>query len=391
MRLILGSPRRAGLGAVGVALAAVAATWLPAAFAGGGHLQSSTVAARSHLFGHGNVDQHTGQVRKDRVILSWFGVSSLAAAIDGHVLLLDAYINDDKPAPPNYVPTTYSELANLRPEALFYGHAHSDHGEGVAFIAAKNPTMRIFGTPEHCDQARQDMAAQGFKPTVHCTGVVKRGSVPGSEVNRVAAVSGVCTQVVKHLHSAPEPPDPDFLPSPPIPMPPDPTVALLHPPGQGPSRPQTAGNEGYSLLWQFSVGRFTFTWNDTSGPLKENYPQVFDVFRHRLWPTSVQAGAILGLNGFTNGWRDPAMYVQALQPQVFIPLHHDFLFPYDEQRDSMRSFVTELGNVGVKPADQPRLHWLYDPADYVKPLVFDPADPVWGKTGVAGRPLSPCL
>src|SRR4051812_47967069 len=61
---------------------------------------SPTVAARQHFFGTENVDPATGAVRDDRVILSWFGISSLALAIEGHVVLLDAYINNVNNATP---------------------------------------------------------------------------------------------------------------------------------------------------------------------------------------------------------------------------------------------------------------------------------------------------
>jgi hypothetical protein len=48
----------------------------------------ATVGARKHFFGADNVDAK-GRVRRDRVILSWFSVASLAMAFDGHVVLLD--------------------------------------------------------------------------------------------------------------------------------------------------------------------------------------------------------------------------------------------------------------------------------------------------------------
>src|SRR3954471_22142677 len=92
-------------------------------------LAPAGIAARTHFFGAENVDPATGAVRDDRVILSWFGISSLAVAIKGHVVLLDAYINNANSSTPTsgsdrYVDTSYHELADLRPEALFVGHDH---------------------------------------------------------------------------------------------------------------------------------------------------------------------------------------------------------------------------------------------------------------------------
>src|SRR3954454_9299796 len=106
----------------------------------------STVAARQHFFGAENVDPATGAVRSDRVILSWFGVSSLALAMKGHVVLLDAYINNVNNATPTspsdrYVDTSYEQLGDLHPEALFVGHDHGDHGLGVSLLAKEVPGL----------------------------------------------------------------------------------------------------------------------------------------------------------------------------------------------------------------------------------------------------------
>src|SRR4051812_11068288 len=143
---------------------------------------SPTVAARQHFFGVENVDPVTGAVRDDRVILSWFGISSLAAAIDGHVVLLDAYINNVNNATPTqpsdrYVDTSYHEFADLHPEALFIGHDHGDHGLGVSRLADALPGLRIYGTAEHCAQAREDAASNGYThATISCASVLPAGS-----------------------------------------------------------------------------------------------------------------------------------------------------------------------------------------------------------------------
>ena len=93
------------------------------------------------------------QVRRDRVVLSWFSVASMAAAIDGHVVLLDTYIHKGEDRP-NYVPTTTNELVALAPEAIFIGHGHFDHANTGGEIAARTGAA-IVGTPEHCDQAKE--------------------------------------------------------------------------------------------------------------------------------------------------------------------------------------------------------------------------------------------
>lgn len=92
---------------------------------------SAMVAARTHFFGASNVDQKTGAVDKEKVILSYFSVQSFAVAARGHVFLLDSYIYRlfSQPA---YVPTTVQELVDLNPEAIFLGHGHGDHSDNAA-------------------------------------------------------------------------------------------------------------------------------------------------------------------------------------------------------------------------------------------------------------------
>src|SRR5262249_1902242 len=100
----------------------------------------TTIAARQHFFGLDNVDPRTGAVRDDRVLLSWMGVSSFAASFNGHVVLLDAWIPrrgdcvpEGVPCPGKwnhsmkYIGSTPDEIAALRPEVYFFGHAHFDH------------------------------------------------------------------------------------------------------------------------------------------------------------------------------------------------------------------------------------------------------------------------
>ena len=94
------------------------------------------VQARQHFFGSENVNAITGRVNPDKVILSWFGTSSLAASLRGRVVLLDTFITlrQDRPS---YVPTTLTELIALKPEAIFIGHGHFDHADTAGVIASR--------------------------------------------------------------------------------------------------------------------------------------------------------------------------------------------------------------------------------------------------------------
>lgn len=379
----------------------------PGAQAADPALPADGIAARTHFFGAENVDAATGAVRKDRVVLSWFGVSSMAMAINGEVVLLDAYINNANSSTPTsasdrYVDTTYDELVALRPTALFIGHDHGDHGLGVSYLAAHLPGLRIYGTAEHCAQADADLATNGYEGvTANCASVLPEGSPVGGAVVPVpAAIHGACTQVVKHLHSAAKPPNPDYQAVQPLSDLPSLAALTYHGPGPSSAEPivdaltglQSAGDEGGSLLWQFSLGDFTLTWNDTSGPLWSEDAPVYDLFRHRLWPTSVEANAILGFDAPLNGWIDPALYVKNLQPKVMLPLHHDFVYTYGTSRGFAQQFAEQEDLVGIPAAQRPRLDWLQDPEDYLRPVSYDPDARFWRAQveDGAGRPKSPC-
>jgi hypothetical protein len=331
---------------------------------------ADTVKARTHFFGAENVDSR-GRLRRDRVVLSWFSVASVAAAIDGRVVLLDTYIHKAEDRP-NYVPTTTNELVALAPEAIFIGHGHFDHANTGGEIAARTGAV-VVGTPEHCDQAKEQAKeiAGPVKP-VRCVAAVGRGSAPGAQVRRLTPLGdSVAVTALKHLHSAAEPPDGEnhesSLGSGALP---DANAVLLHPPGQGTvAGLATRGDEGSSVLYQFKVGQFTLTWHDTVGPLRERAPALLGLLR-RLPRTDVELGSTLGFNDPTNGQRDPVDYVVALKPQFFYPMHHDFVAEYGVSKGLEGVFRREFAK---RPPVSTDVRWLYDPQDYLrhKLMTFD--------------------
>lgn len=333
-------------------------------------LPAETIRARRHFFGAENVDPH-GRVRADRVILSWFSVTSFAMAIDGKVVLLDTYIHKGEDRP-NYVPTTNEEVAALRPAAIFVGHGHFDHANTAGRLAADTGALLV-GTPEHCDQAR---AQAGEEARVRCLAAVGRGTEPGARSRELRPVGGrVSVTVLKHVHSAFELPDGEghesmLLTS----GVPDPNLVLLHPPG--PSvlpglNPE--GDENGTLLYRFEIGPFSLVWHDSSGPLRERAPGLLRRLA-KMPPTDVHLGAVIGFNGPTNGMRDPVDYVQAITPKIFYPQHHDFVLEYGMAQHSEGSFRREMARRGNLPTE---VRWLYDPYDYLRPdvLTFDVSDP----------------
>lgn len=313
-------------------------------------LPPETIQARERFFGAENVDPDTGAVDRGEVHLSWVSVATFAVAMDGRVLLFDTYIHKEEDQP-DYVPVTTQDLIDLRPEAIVLGHGHFDHADHSGDIA-KATGATIYGTHQHCAQARGEAGA-----AVPCVAIFDAAKPVGA-VASFQLLDGVCATAVHHVHSAAEPPDTEHPPAPFVPVP-DPGSVLLHPPG---NLFDPAGDEGGTVLYQFRLGDFSLVWHDSSGPLKEQAPHVLDVLR-RLPRTDVQVGAVLGFNQITNGLRDPAMYVDAIQPRVFVPSHHDFVTEYgsaDEYEPAMRAELERFG------AD-PELRWLYDPYDYVRP------------------------
>lgn len=336
-----------------------------------------TIATREKLFGAENVNHRTGAVRKGVVILTWASVMTYAAAIDGHVVLLDAWVARGEHS--GYVPTSASELAQLRPEYVFLGHSHFDHAADAAKIVTESGATLV-GTPEHCDQVRTQALNDYAGAPVRCVSAAPRGGAFGAKTSlRLWPGTGITT--VKIVHSgakAPDPSDRGGLHQPLVP-PNDFSVIADHPP-----MPEDVVHlgahqvdaENGCLVYQFSVGRFRLTWHDTSGPNREDAPHVYDVLR-RLPASSVEVASVQGFGQITNGGRDFRLMVEALRPQVVVPGHHDNWLPGLSTRGELyRPYVVaELDRMPART--RPVLHWVQDPEDYLKPLVWSVTDPRW--------------
>jgi hypothetical protein len=239
----------------GVALAAVFAasylcSWAGIATAGRNDASEATIAARQKFFGMENVDPWNGQVRPDRVIISWTTNASLAASIKGRVVLLDTYLNRLEVAPPpgqpdlRRTPINVQEFVDLHPEAIFLGHGHGDHADNAAYIA-KWLNIPIYSTPETCDVMQADVTRMFNDPNtvnggvklipdgnpVTCIPIVSRGSVPGTEVAHIKQLEPLaCIVAFKHIHSGTVARDPNF-PFTAITNDYDPREQALYPPG----------------------------------------------------------------------------------------------------------------------------------------------------------------
>ena len=110
----------------------------------------ATLVARQKFFGAENVDPQTGAVPRGEVHLSWVSVTTFAAALDGHVVLLDTYIHKGEDEE-NYVPATRQDLIDLQPEYILLGHGHFDHAAGTGEIARATGAV-VVGTEQHCNE-----------------------------------------------------------------------------------------------------------------------------------------------------------------------------------------------------------------------------------------------
>ncbi len=137
---------------------------------------AAMIAARQKFFGAENVDPWRGDVRRDRVIVSWVTNASLAASIEGRIVLLDTYVNRLEVAPPpdgsdlRRTPINVQDLVDLRPEAIFLGHGHGDHADNAAYIA-KWLNIPIYSTPETCDVMQVDVQRMAADPNTANGGV----------------------------------------------------------------------------------------------------------------------------------------------------------------------------------------------------------------------------
>ncbi|MFJ7746832.1 MBL fold metallo-hydrolase [Peribacillus sp. NPDC097295] len=332
------------------------------------------IEAREKFFGKEHVNHKTGAIRKDKVILSWFGVSNFAAAINGHVVLLDSWV--PRGTYTGYVPTSPDELAQLKPEAIFIGHAHFDHAADAAEIISKSGA-KLVGTPEHCayikGQVEEDV-------DVSCIHAVPEDAEIGT-TSKLSFLKGVEIKAVKHVHSDLLPNDLSD-PSKPLLTVTDLSYAVEHPAKPKEFRKLLSSaltdEEGGSLLYQFKVGKFNLTWNDSAGPIKEEAPELTNVLGALSKP-DVQVGAIMGFNQFTNGLRDPRMYIEALQPKVFVPTHHDNWAPPITTKGTNYQEALETELERLPKSKRPKLRFISDPEDYVKPekLTFSINDRKW--------------
>lgn len=346
------------------------------------------VEVRSRFFGAGNVDARTGAVRADRFIATWVDVTGYAVAMQGHVLLWDAFIGDTS----GYVPTNDCELSDLRPEFIFVGHGHFDHAQLVPTILNRNRSTVVIGSGELCSDV---VAATSSLFTPNCIVAIPLGADQATRSELNGIIPSIAITALKHPHSDAAAPEDLSNPSLILPVP---LVTKL--PGQGPCLEASAGGAAVgcpaltspgsltpsyvqdgkvSVLYQFRFGNnFAVTWNNTNGP--NLVGDAVLTAMAGLPQTDLEFGSILGFNGITNGFLDARHIAEALRTRMLIPGHHDFLpgVAGETFEPSLRAEFNKMPQ-----ATRPGIQFMADPGDYVNPtrMIWNPSSKIWSQPG----------
>jgi hypothetical protein len=403
-----------------VALCAVTA--MAGAWAHGGPphkgADQAMIDARTKIFGIENVDEH-GQLPKDKVIFSWLGHISGAVSLRGRVVMLDTYVRRLE-VTPGRTPFVIQDIVNLRPEALFISHGHSDHADNAAFIAVKTGAT-LYMTPEACGTAQNALTRMKNDPymqadpffriapnaTIHCVPLTTAGSVPGTEVIRIRQLEPlVCINAFRALHSQAVPVDPDWGLNVVVDTP-DPREPELFPEGVSltPSNPRQPGQQDLrqgsgpggpdQLDYQFVVRggtNFALEFNSSVGAMKEGIganwlngtpadgKRLLDLVR-RLPPTDLAFSTLSSGNTDENGFRDHVYWAEALRAKIMTTGHA----PVGVALQYYSGFLNQLKTMEA-PRNEwpgfPRSEWPIvrnhtDPTDILKPEVYDIDDPAW--------------
>jgi hypothetical protein len=361
------------------------------------------VRARQLFFGAENVDPHSGNVKHDKVIFSWFTNSSYAVSLKGRIILLDSYVHRAE-TEPGRTPLVVEDLVSLRPEAIFLGHGHGDHADNAAFVAG-TLGIPIYSSQETCVAMQQDatnLFTSGVihSPTVDCREVTTTGSTPGAEIVNIDQLEPLaCITAFRHLHSTTVPQDTDF-PIVPVINDRDPRDAEIYPAGTPHSFPTSGvgGGGPISIFYQFRLRRdnqFTFVWHNTTGAIKEGcgadqcwgpvVGQHLTEIMQSLPSTDVELGSMVSVGFGTNGMRDPILYQLAIQPKVYIPIHQTNAAMPTSSLRFKTSYFKQLDAMNVPQDQRPEARWVVDPNEYLKPQVYDPKDDRWKKPDLDRR------
>ena len=372
--------------AVTLALVAVAATVAPAAgqegprrvplaefdplpAAGDVEPSAETLALRDELLGDHWDDPAY-------VTLHWTGVSSFVVTIGGHLLLFDAW--EIIGAVDDYLPLGRDELAALDPEAVLVGHGHFDHAGDLGLVAGRSGAV-VVGSEEICTVAASGAVREGAGTDFTCaiTGTATTPP-PGTAQSLQLFADLPRVTVLQHVHSAATPPGGGNEPDPFLPvMDLDPYLEHL---ADDPAElvrfveQQQEQDQGGTWLYHLADGDFTLVLGDSAGPIFD-HPEVTEALGAFPGCVDVLANAILGFDQPVSGLQDPALYVAAMRPKVFVPTHADAWAPVISAGQAQ--YAETLDQALAEEGVDPEVDLLLDPQDYLAERAYRVADPRW--------------
>lgn len=384
-----------GCGGSGDSHDAAPATPAPAPSTPAAPALSAQVAARTHYFGAENVDQKTGDIRKDLVVMSWLSNTTYAAAINGKVVLLDASLLRRQDTADGRTPTTLEEMVAVRPSYVFLGKAAPGYADLAANVAFRSGATLV-GTQEHCDamevDAKRQQSYSGSESVLKCSAMIPRGQAVGRTVNALALADlGACVRAVKQTDAFTTAAD-TGLPASSFDWAANSDLRdivfwpLGKPATDGVTTSAVADNT--SVIYHLTLGggkNFAVTWHDRSGSFKELAPTVAAQLRG-LPKTDVHIGSADVGNPRVNGLRDTAYYLQAVNSKIFFLTGQDAASQragaYNTSELVKRELQNAMVNVGLTDTTSPELRVNFDPYDYVKPhyMTFDPAAAAWQRS-----------
>lgn len=340
---------------------------LPAA--GGTTVSPAAEALREQLLGDHWDDP-------DHVTLHWTGVSSFVITIGGHLLLFDAW--EIIGAVDDYLPIGREELAGLEPEAVLVGHGHFDHAGDLGYVAGLAGSV-VVGSEEICTVAEEGAVREGVGTDFTCaiTGT-QDTPVPGTVQSLSLFADVPPVTILQHVHSAATPPgdgnelDP-FLPI----MDLQPYLDHLADDPEELQRflaQQQESNQGGTWLYHLAMGDFTLVVGDSAGPIFAE-PEVTEALGSFPGCVDVLANAILGFDQPVSGLQDPALYVAAMRPKVFVPTHADAWAPVISAGQAQ--YGDKLAEALAEEGVDPEVDLLLDPQDYLVERAYRVDDPRW--------------
>lgn len=316
------------------------------------------------------------------VRLWWTGVSSFVISIGGHVLLFDAWeiigaVND-------YLPIGREELAALAPEAVLVGHGHFDHAGDLGYVAGRSGAL-VVGSDEICSVAVAGALREEVGTGFACAITGTMDSPPMGTAQQVTLFADLPpVTILQHIHSATAAPSEDNELDPFVPiMDVDPYLEHLADDPEELVRfvgQQQESDQGGTWMYHLAIGDFTLLVGDSAGPIFD-LPDVVAALGAFPGCVDVMANAILGFDQPVSGLQDPALYVAAVRPHVFLPTHADAWAPVISAGQAQ--YGDKLAEALAEEGVDPEVDLLLDPDDYLVPRAYRVDDPRWAEP-VAG-------